>query len=251
MPIPIALQLYSVRDDCAQDLFGTMAKVAAMGYDGVEFAGYHGHRAEDIRMILTDLGLRCAGTHAGFATLQDDQIDATIEFHGILSCENLVVPWLPEETRNSPAACLETANQLNAISAKLKPFAMRTGFHTHSGDMTPLSNGKCAWDLLGEYTTDDFIMQYDTANGMAGGADPVQPILDWPGRGRTVHLKEWSGEHGAKVIGEGMVPWQKVFDACERIAGTEWYIVEHEAYEGMSPLEAVDLCLKNLRAMGK
>ena len=117
--------------------------------------------------------------------------------------------------------------------------------------MAPLSNGKSAWDMLGEFTTGDFIMQYDTANGMAGGADPVQPILDWPGRGITVHLKEWSGEHGAKVIGEGLIPWTKVFEACETVAGTQWYIVEHESYEGTTPLQAVEACLRNLRAMGK
>lgn len=251
MPIPIALQLYSVRDDCANDLLGTIRQVAEMGYQGVEFAGYHGHRAEDIRMILDDVGLKCAGTHAGHATLQDDQLAETIEFHQILGCENLVVPWLPEETRNTPEAVQATAEKLNEISAKLKPHGMRTGFHVHSGDMKPLSNGKCAWDLLGEYTTADFIMQYDTANGMAGGADPVQPILDWPGRGITTHLKEWSGEHGAKVIGEGQVPWAQVFEACESVAGTQWYIVEHESYEGMTPLEAVEACLRNLRGMGK
>lgn len=251
MSIPIALQLYSVRDDCAQDLLGTIAKVAQMGYDGVEFAGYHGHSAADIRKCLDDNGLKCAGTHAGYATLQDDEIAATIEFHKVLGCDNLIVPWLPEETRNTPEATKETSDKLNAISEKLKPHGMRTGFHVHSGDMHPLSNGRSAWDLLGEYTTADFVMQYDTANGMAGGADPVQPILDWPGRGITTHLKEWSGEHGAKVIGEGMVPWDKVFDACERVAGTQWYIVEHESYEGMSPMEAVEACLKNLRGMGK
>lgn len=251
MSIPIALQLYSVRDDCAQDLLGTIQKVAAMGYQGVEFAGYHGHRAEDIRMILDDLGLKCAGTHTGYATLQDDMFAETVEFHEILGCTNLIIPWLPEEMRNSPEACGETAHNLNLISGRLLPHGMKTGFHVHAGDMKVLSHGKSAWDYLGEYTTKDFIMQYDTANGMAGGADPVQPIKDWPGRGLTTHLKEWSGEHGAKVIGEGMVPWKEVFHACEHIAGTEWYIVEHESYEGVSPLEAVDQCLKNLRAMGK
>jgi sugar phosphate isomerase/epimerase len=251
MAIPIALQLYSVRDDCAQDFFGTIAKVATMGYAGVEFAGYHGASAADLRKCLDDNGLKCAGTHAGYATLQDDQLGATIEYHRVLGCENLVVPWLPEETRNTPDAVKATADGLNAISEKLKPHGMRTGFHVHSGDMKPLSNGRSAWDLLGEYTTKDFVMQYDTANGMAGGADPVQPILDWPGRGITTHLKEWSGEHGAKVIGEGMIPWAKVFEACESVAGTQWYIVEHESYEGMTPMDAVDACLKNLRGMGK
>lgn len=251
MSIPIALQLYSVRDDCARDLLGVIEEVAKMGYQGVEFAGYHGHRAEDIRMILDSVGLKCAGAHTGIALFDDDKIEETIEFHKILGCDNLVVPGLPEETRNTPEACRNTSDRLNEISEKLRPHGMRTGFHAHSQDMKPLSDGKSAWDRLGMHTTRDFIMQYDTANGMAGGADPVQPILDWPGRGITVHLKEWSGEHGAKVIGEGMVPWEKVFDACEKHAGTQWYIVEHESYEGVTPMQAVDQCLKNLRAMGK
>ncbi|MDR3688981.1 MAG: sugar phosphate isomerase/epimerase [Fimbriimonas sp.] len=251
MAIPIALQLYSVRDDCAHDFFGTIAKVSAMGYAGVEFAGYHGAEAKDIRKVLDDHGLKVAGTHAGFDTLQDDRLEPTIEFHKVLGCTNLVVPWLPEATRATPDACKATADKLNVVAEKLKAHGMRTGFHCHQGDMSALDGGKSAWDLLGECTVPEFIMQYDTANGMSGGADPVQPILDWPGRGITVHLKEWSGVHGAKVIGEGNIPWAKVFEACETVAGTQWYIVEHESYEGMTPLEAVDACLKNLRGMGK
>src|SRR5882724_10065274 len=99
MPIPIALQLYSVRDDCARDFFGTIAAVAKMGYGGVEFAGYHGKSAEDVRKCLDDNGLKVAGTHAAFDTLQDERIDETIRYHQVLGCENLVVPWLPEATR--------------------------------------------------------------------------------------------------------------------------------------------------------
>lgn len=251
MSIPIALQLYSLRDDCAQDFFGTIAKVAAMGYEGVEFAGYHGKSAADIRKCLDDHGLKCAGAHTGINLFESDIFQDTVAFHQEIGCTNLVVPWLPEEARNTPESTQQTAEKLNAISEKLKPYQMRTGFHVHAGDMKPLANGRSAWDILGEFTTEDFIMQYDTANGMAGGADPVQPILDWPGRSISVHLKEWSGEHGAKVIGEGLVPWDKVFQACESIAGTQWYIVEHESYEGMTPLEAVESCLKNLRQMGK
>ena len=251
MPIPIAVQLYSVRQDCAQDLLGTISKVKAMGYDGVEFAGYHGHSAADIRDRLAAEGLKIAGAHVGYALFNSDQIEETIAFHRELGCNYLIVPGLPEETRNTPEACRETAIRLNEIAAALKPHDMRTGFHSHSVDMAKLSDGKTAWDHLGEQTVPDFIMQYDTANGMAGGADPVQPIRDWPGRGVTVHLKEWSGEHGAKVIGEGMVPWRAVFEACESVAGTEWYIVEHETYEGITPMDAIEKCIQNLRAMGK
>jgi len=37
---PIALQLYSVRNELQKDFPGTLAQVKEMGYDGVELAGY-------------------------------------------------------------------------------------------------------------------------------------------------------------------------------------------------------------------
>ncbi|MCS7309894.1 MAG: sugar phosphate isomerase/epimerase, partial [Armatimonadetes bacterium] len=67
--IPIGVQLYSVRDDCAKDLPGTLAAIAKMGYEGVEFAGYHGYSARDLRKLLDDNGLKCCGTHIGIDTL--------------------------------------------------------------------------------------------------------------------------------------------------------------------------------------
>ena len=69
MGIPIALQLYSIRHDCERDLPGTLQAVAQMGYDGVEFAGYYGRSAEELRAMLDDLGLAVAGTHIGIDTL--------------------------------------------------------------------------------------------------------------------------------------------------------------------------------------
>jgi len=248
--IPISLQLYSVREDCAKDLLGTIAKVGAMGYQGVEFAGFHGHSAVDIKAALDAAGLVASGSHAGIDTLSDENWEATSAFHAAIGCEFLIVPWLPAETRGTPEACTVTANRFRVISDRLKTKGQRTGFHAHDGDMKPLAGGKSAWYLLAEQTPADFVMQYDTANGMAGGADPVQPILDFPGRGVIVHLKEWDGSHG-QLIGDGQVPWAKVFEACESDAGTLWYVVEHESELAIPPIEAVDQCLKNLRKMGK
>ena len=79
----IALQLYSVRDDCARDLPATLAAVAKMGYEGVEFAGYHGRSAKELRQLLDDLGLRCCGTHIGLHTLLGEELPRTVEFNRI------------------------------------------------------------------------------------------------------------------------------------------------------------------------
>ena len=79
--IPIALQLYSVRDDAAKDLPGVISAVAKMGYAGVEFAGYYGHSAADLRKLLDDNGLQCCGAHVGIQTLLGDELEKSIELH--------------------------------------------------------------------------------------------------------------------------------------------------------------------------
>ncbi len=93
-------------------------------------------------------------------------------------------------------------------------------------------------------------MQLDTGNAFHGGADPVPYIERYPGRAITVHLKEFAKTNDKALIGEGDVPWDVVFQLCETIGKTEWYIVEQETY-AHPPLECVDKCLQNLRKMGK
>lgn len=249
MTIPIALQLYSVRDEAARDLLDTMRRVRAMGFDAVEFAGYHGHSAADIKAVLTETGLEVAGTHIGLDQFTPDKFDATIAFHKTIGCDNLIVPWLPPEKRNSRAACEATAKELAALVDKLRPHGMRTGFHCHAEDMKPIDGSKSAWDILAANTPREFVLQYDTANGMGGGADPLQPILDHPGRGLSTHLKEYrkAGGHGVAALGEGDVPLKAVCDACEKTAGTEWFVVEQEGHKDLPPMEAAHRSLVNLK----
>ncbi|RYG33270.1 sugar phosphate isomerase/epimerase [bacterium] len=245
--VPIAVQLYSVRDEAARDLFGTLEKVAAMGYKGVEFAGYHGHSAADIRAKLHELGLKCEGTHTGIDLLSDDKIEQTIADHKTLGTEWVIIPWLPGEKRNTPAAAKATADELTALTEKLRAEGLRLGFHAHSDDMHALESDDSAYYILGKNTPKDFILQYDTSNGMEGGADPVQPIVDFPNRNASVHLKETGGN----VIGQGEVPWERVFEAAENGGGVEWYVVEHESGQGTEALDAVAACLEALKGMGK
>ena len=249
MPIPIALQLYSVRKEAAQDLMGVLGKVAAMGYDGVEFAGYYDHSPEAIRAKLDEVSLKAEGTHTPWDALQPGRFDETVAIHKVLGCDYVIVPWIPKEKRNSPESCMATAREWTETTRKLADVGLRFGFHAHADDMTPLEGGKSAYYLLAENTPEDFIMQYDTANGMSGGADPVQPILDFPGRNVSLHLKGYSKTtgHGA-IIGEDDIPWNRVFKAAENGGGTIWYVIEHED-ETIAPMEAVDRCLKNVRSI--
>src|SRR5436190_16076578 len=93
--IPWGLQLYSVRNECAKDLVGTVTAVAKMGYKGVEFAGYYGRDAKTLRKLLDDVGLKCCGTHTALDTLLGDTLAKTIEFNKTLGNTFLIVPSLP------------------------------------------------------------------------------------------------------------------------------------------------------------
>ena len=247
--IPIALQLYSVRKDCEGDLPGTLAAVASMGYEGVEFAGYHGRSAQELRRMVDDLGLKVVGTHIGLDTMLGDQFEATVEFNQTLRNRFLIVPSLPRERTDSRAAWLETAGIFDEIAARLKPLGMWTGYHNHSQEFA-LVEGEMPWDTVFGNTRREVVMQLDTGNCLRGGPDPVIFLERYPGRALTVHLKEYSKTNDKAILGEGEVRWGEVFRLSESVGATQWYIVEQESY-AFPPLECVERCLKALRAMGK
>ena len=246
--IPIGLQLYSLRDDCAKDLPGTLKAVGQMGYVAVEWAGYHGRKAEELRKLLDDNGLKCCGTHTGLETLTGDKLKATAEFNKILGNRFLIVPSLPAANTASIQALQDTAKLFTELAERAKALDLRVGYHAHAGDLKPI-DGQVPWDVIFANTGRDVVMQLDTSNCLAGGGDPVAILKRYPGRATTIHLKEFGGKQGA-VIGEGDVKWKEVFEICETTGGTEWYIVEQEVYDG-TPLDCVKRCLENLRKWGK
>jgi sugar phosphate isomerase/epimerase len=251
--IRIGLQLYSVRKECEKDggknLPNVLEAVAAMGYAGVEFAGYYGWSAEDLRLMLDDNGLACCGAHVGLETLLGDSLDRSADFHRTLGNQFLIVPGLKEPYRCSPDAWERTAELFNEIHARLKPHLMRTGYHNHSVEFQPME-GCLPWEVFGAHTDRMVVLQLDIGNCMDGGGDPVHELRRFPGRGTTVHLKEFGGPPQA-VIGEGQVRWQEILDLLATSAGTKWQIVEHER-EGQPPMEGAERCLRNLhRMLGK
>ncbi|MGD2175780.1 MAG: TIM barrel protein, partial [Candidatus Brocadiaceae bacterium] len=170
--IPIAVQLYSVRADCQDDLPGTLEAIADMGYEGVEFAGYYGYEAPELKNMLDELGLEVAGTHTGLNTLLGDALEETIEFNRILGNQFLIVPGLPEERRDSADAWLGTARLFNGLAEKVAPHGMYVGYHNHAVEFQPM-DGELPWDIFFGNTSEDVIMQVDLGNAMHGGGDPV------------------------------------------------------------------------------
>src|SRR5687768_10093619 len=170
--IPVGLQLYSVRDECARDLPGTLRAVAGMGYEGVEFAGYYDRSAGELRSMLDDLGLRCCGTHTRLNTILPDELETTVEFNRTLGNVYLIVPSLPPERRESRQAWLESARLFADASPEARAHGMWVGYHNHSVEFQPL-DGELPWDTFFSNTPADVAMQVDIGNALHGGGDPV------------------------------------------------------------------------------
>jgi sugar phosphate isomerase/epimerase len=243
--IPVGLQLYSVREQCTADLPGTLAAVSKIGYRAVEFAGYYGRSAKDLRKLLDDNGLVACGTHTPYESVQGDKLKETVEFNRTIGNKFLIVPWMDEA--KSKQEWLDRAKLFNEIADQVKPDGMWVGYHAHSHDFKQIE-GVTAWDLFFGNTKAEVVMQLDTSNCCEGGADPVAVLKKYPGRARSIHLKAFGGGPDA-VIGEDKVDWPSVFAFCETKGKTQWYVLEHES--GKDPLDAVRRSYEALKKMGK
>ena len=242
--IPVGVQLYSVRDQCRKDLPGTLAAVAKIGYKGVEFAGYWGRGAKELRKMLDENGIVACGTHTPFESVLEDKLKETIEFNQTIGNKFLIVPSM---SAGSKQEWLDKAKLFNELADKVKPEAMAVGYHAHAHDFKKFDE-ETAWDIFFGNTKPEVIMQLDTSNCADAGADPVEVLKKYPGRVRTIHIKAHGGGAEA-VIGEDKINWKEVFAFCEGPGKTDWYVLEHET--SRDPLDAVKRSYEALKKLGK
>lgn len=250
--IPVALQLYTVGGDLKKDPAGTLAKVAELGFKGVEFAGYPSPDAKAVRKMLDEHGLKCCGAHVGLNTLKGDNFQKSVEFAKMIGNTRLIAPSLFRNFTNDPEkdkkTIEETADEMNEIAEKLKPEGLRTGFHCHPGEFKKIGD-TTVWDIFFSRAHKDVIMQCDLGHMGSAGVDPVVYLNRYPGRASTVHVKPSAKNKRGGLVGDSDddLNWPAIFKACETVGGTEWYIVE---YDGGS-MEKAEKTIDLLRKWGK
>ena len=246
--IPIAVQLYSVREEAAKDLAAVLAAIAKMGYAGVEFAGYYNKDPKDIRKMLDDTGLKCSGTHTGLGALRGDNFEKTAEIHKTLGTKYMIVPGGLDKAFSEVESTKAIAEEFNKLAEKAKALDLYVGYHAHGYD-AKVVEGMSGWERFFDATVPDVVMQMDLGNYKGGGGDPYAMIGKFKGRSKTVHLKEGGPDN--PIIGDGIVDWKRAFELCETVGGTEWYVVEDERGKGPESLERIEKCIAALRKMGK
>lgn len=248
--IPIGLELYSVRDDLAKDLDGTLRGVAKMGYECVEFyAPYYKWTldyAEHVRAGLDGLGVRCYSTHNDAGSLKPEGIQKAIELNQAIGSRYIVLAH-PGGIKDADG-WKHVAELLNQANQAMSSHGLHAGYHNHDAEWRPV-DGKKPMELLASETEKSVMLQLDVGTCVEAGSDPVAWVEANPGRIRSMHLKDWSAGKGYRVLfGEGAAPWTKLFAAAESTGGVEFYLMEQEGSD-YPEMETAERCLATFRKM--
>jgi sugar phosphate isomerase/epimerase len=225
---PIGVQLYTVRDAVQRDLEGTLARVASIGYREVEFAGYAGRTAVQVRDAVRRAGLSAPSAHVPLAALGHDWNRVLDDAHTV-GHRYLVMPWLDEKDRRSLDDYRRIADRLNRAGEAASQAGIRFGYHNHAFEFARMEH-RLPYDVLLEATDPAHVLlELDLYWITKGGQDPVAYFARWPRRFRLVHVKDSAGppEHRMADVGSGTIQWARIF-AHRKQAGIEHFFVERD-----------------------
>lgn len=242
----IGLQLYTVREETARDMLGTLRRLAEMGYPAVEFAGYGGVPVPEVRAVLDECGMRAIGAHVSLNNWEQ-RPDETIAELKTLGCSYAVVPYLPAERRQNARQVEGLCGHFNRWAEHCAAEGLNFAYHNHAFEWEPVE-GRLLWERLLEGTDPALVgLELDLYWIQYAGYDPLT-ILREVGRAKLVHVKDMAADESRVdvPVGEGRLPWQQLLPAA-REAGVEWYIVEQD--NPRSAMDDVRRSLTNLTSM--
>ncbi|NLI61312.1 MAG: sugar phosphate isomerase/epimerase, partial [Clostridiales bacterium] len=190
MKLPVALQLYSVRDFAEKDLESTLTKVKDMGYDGVEFAGLYGHEPTQVKAMLDEIGLVPISAHVPLDDMLKDP-DGVIGAYVDIGCQYIAVPYITEERRPGTDGFQETIKDIEKVAIAAKKLGIQMLYHNHDFEFVEV-DGMYGLDIIFDSISEDLLKtQIDTCWVNVSGEDPADYVRKYTGRAPIVHLKDF------------------------------------------------------------
>ena len=198
------VQLYTVREAMAKDVDTTLRAIAGIGYQEVEFAGYFGHTAGEIRAMLDRYGLTSPSTHVDIPALLDD-MDAVVGNAAEIGHDYVTIAWLNEEERSSIANYHRWAEVANKLGEACQSHGMRAAYHNHDFEFFPLE-GVVPFDLLLDETESElFDFELDFYWVQKGGEDIRDILAKCDGRVTLSHIKDMDADGNMTAVGAGTI----------------------------------------------
>lgn len=250
MKLPIAAQVYSLRDEAAADFGKAMDALARMGYDGVELAGLYGKPAKEIRACLDRVGLAAVSAHVPYEALAQDTERTVVDYQEI-GCKFVAIPGFAKEDWYGGSRYAKTLENIAKISETCRKAGMRLLYHNHESEFTKTPAGIYELDAFyGDIPASDIQTQLDLCWVKVGGADPVAYLHKYSGRCPLVHMKDYicrDGEVLQVALGDGEVGMEALASASIE-SGAEWFVIEQDDHPFETPMANMEKSLRQLRA---
>ena len=247
MNTPLALQLFSVRNELDKNFEFTLRSLAEMGYTGVEFAGnFGGLSAEELKKLLDELNLKVVGAHMGLDALEND-FDANADYLAAIGCDHMICPWADMHDAESAAAI---GKRLDAIAEKCAMRGFKFSYHNHGHEFKMTEEGEYLFDIMMDNCSELVLAELDVCWVAMADADPVAAIRKYAGRTELIHLKQLAVVDGKKqdvLFDKGILDLKEI-EAAAKLAGVTDFIVEEETpCEDM--LDAVRVDIETVRKL--
>lgn len=253
MTLPVALQLFSVRDDFSREPIETLKKIKRMGYDGVEPAGLYGMSTDYFRGVCDAIGLKIPSTHLHTSTIEA-MSDADLAAWSAAGCRYITIPFVSEEELPGGDRFTRHLKSLKEVSKRVRAAGMELVYHNHAHEFQKV-NGDCVLDTLFSVTSkEELKAEIDVAWATMEGLDVPSYLTRYAGRLPLVHLKDYVERKGGGYdfcpFGQGKVDAAGVL-ASAVSAGVEWLVVEQDSPKGnKTPLESVAANRRNIKRLG-
>lgn len=270
MALPIAVQVYSVRNDAKADLRGTLEKIKKMGYDGVEFAGLYKIAPADIAQMCKELELVPISAHVPYTEMMGAP-KAVLAQYAEIGCKFVAIPSLGSIYRPGGKGWEETVENIKMLGKVAKSYGIQLLYHNHDFEFAKL-NGKYALDEMYDTIPADLLQtELDVCWVNIGGEDPAAYVRKYTGRSPLVHLKDFFGTKSENMyeligvqstavqrptdfelrpVGSGVQDVPSILKASED-AGASWIVVEQDDPSmGLTPMECIEKSINYLKSIG-
>lgn len=269
--LPVAVQVYSVRDNAEKDFKGTMEKIKEIGYAGVELAGLYGLEPSYIKQVLAELELVPVSAHVPFQELTED-LEGTVAKYKEIGVSYIAIPYLGDEDRPGAPKFEENLKKMVKIGQCCKENGMQMLYHNHDFEFIKMPNGQYGLDYIYSTLSPDLLAtEIDTCWVKVAGEDPAEYIKKYTGRSPVVHLKDFikegmpanmyeligietekkeeAGKFEFRPVGSGMQNFPPILEAAVE-AGAKWVVVEQDQSYDTPAIEAITMSRTYLKGQG-
>ncbi|WP_338786551.1 sugar phosphate isomerase/epimerase [Metabacillus sp. FJAT-53654] len=239
----IAVQLYTLHAECEKDFYGTLERVAGLGFNGVELAGYWGKEAEDLKATLDRLGLKAVSSHVPLERMEEN-LEAELEYLKAINCNNIVCPYLVEDRRGDYS---QLAKSLNEIGKRSQQEGISLSYHNHDFELEKGDSVSHLEQLFADTNSEYVKAELDVYWLTLAGEDPLEWMEKYTGRMPLIHLKDMTTDSDRTFaeLGTGGVDIEGVLKKSKETQ-IQWYVVEQDKCN-RSPFESIEISINYLK----